>query len=119
MQKEKYRLRFFFDYNCGGCLWSDNKAAYEDFGVGVLDAETTDVVRNVCYPPKIKLPDELRRKVLYLDKKYSKSLDWNNPAGPSLWNEKQWIEFRAYANELYREISALLKDYFEIIYAQE
>lgn len=33
---EKFKLCFFFDYNSGGCLWSDNEAVYKNFGVGNL-----------------------------------------------------------------------------------
>lgn len=30
-KEPRYRLRFFFDYYCGGCLWSGNEAAYKKF----------------------------------------------------------------------------------------
>ncbi len=34
-----YQLRFFFDYNCGGCLWCGNDASYEKFDDGCLDSK--------------------------------------------------------------------------------
>ena len=56
MSSPTYRLRFFFDYNCGGCLWCDNDAAYQKFDVGPLDAEMYDLNGNVinCQLPSDK-----------------------------------------------------------------
>jgi len=33
----KYKLKYFFEYGAGGCLWGDNDLTYKDFGVGPLD----------------------------------------------------------------------------------
>ena len=43
MSQPFYKLRFCFDYHCGGSLWSYNDAALEKFGVGILDAATYDL----------------------------------------------------------------------------
>jgi hypothetical protein len=123
MSKEKtqatYRLRFFFDYGCGGCLWSDNDAAYEKYDVGTLDAVIYDPDGNVLQESKIKLPEQIRQKVLELDTLFSQSLDWNDPAGDSLWDKDQWNHFFKQTQELYKKISQELGDDFEVIYKQE
>ena len=67
-KKSAYRLRFFFDYNCGGCLWCDNEAAYQKYGVGTLDAAIFDLDGNIIQEARIKLPDPTRQKVLESDK---------------------------------------------------
>lgn len=115
----KYRLRFFFDYNCGGCLWSDNDKAYNDFGVGCLDAESFDVQGNIIQSARIRLTDDLKEKVLHLDKLYSESLDWSNPSGESLWTIDQWNDFYLQTRELYSQIVNFLGVYYEVVYKQE
>lgn len=119
MSKATYRLRFFFDYNCGGCLWSDNDAAYQKYDVGILDTDITDLNGKVIQEAKIKLPSSIRQKVLQLDKLYAESLDWNNPNGQSLWDTKQWDNFYEQTRNLYKEVSLTLGENFEIIYTQE
>jgi hypothetical protein len=114
----KYRLLFFFDYGCGGCLWCDNDAAYKKYDVGTLDAEVTDRNGNTIHA-RIKLPNVTRKKILKLDTLYNESLNWDDPAGPSLWNKEQWKDFHAQAKELHKEISEFLGADFEIIYKQE
>ena len=110
---------FFFEYNCGGCLWSDNDAAYQKFDVGVLDTDITDLQGNILIEARIKLPIEIKQKVLQIDKLYSESLERNNPGGPSTWNKIQWEDFYKKTRELHKEISLTLGDEFEIIYLQE
>ncbi|MGZ5218944.1 MAG: hypothetical protein ACXWC7_02665 [Chitinophagaceae bacterium] len=115
----KYKLRFFFDYNDGGCLWCDNDAAFQKFGSGVLDTDLIDLKGQVLQDAKIKLPEHLKRKVEQLDKLFAQSLDWNNPAGESLWDTNQWADFHNQATELHKEISMTLGDQFEISYQQK
>lgn len=117
--KPIYRLRFFFDYNCGGCLWSDNDAAYQNFGNGVLDAGIFDLEGNIIKEPSIKLPIEIKEKVLQLDKLFSQSIDWDNPGGQSKWDKNQWADFYKQTRELHKQISLALGKNFEIVYKQE
>lgn len=114
-----YRLRFLFDYNCGGCLWSDNDAAYNKFDTGVLDADIYDLEGNIVREASIKLPTEIKQKVIQLDKLFSQSLDWNNPSGQSMWDKNQWADFYKQTRELHKIISSALGDDFEIVYKQE
>lgn len=118
-KKPTYRLRFFFDYGCGGCLWCDNEEAYKKFDVGTIDAETYDLKGNVSEEARIRLPELTRNKVLKLDKLYSESLNYDDPTGPSLWNETDWEAFHRQTRELHIEISNFLGDDFELIYNQE
>jgi len=115
----KYKLRFFIDYNCGGCLWSNNDDAYDKFGIGCLDTEIYDLNGNIVEEAKIKLPASIRDQVLRLDKLYSESLNWNDPAGKSLWDNSQWNSFYEQTKELYRQIILTLGNDFEIVYKQK
>lgn len=114
-----YRLRFFFDYSSGGCLWPDNEAAYEKYGVGALDAETYDLNGKVNQEARIKLPNSTKQKILKLEKLYSESLNWEDPGGASMWDKSQWDNFYSWTRELHKEISNILGDDFEIIYQHE
>ena len=116
---KKYRLRFFFDYHSGGCLWSDNDTAYSKFGLGCLDADIYDTDGNIIEEAKIKLPTSLRDKVLQLDKLYAESLNWNDPTGQSLWDNAQWKSFYKQTRDLHRQIELNLSNEFEIVYEQE
>lgn len=118
-KKPTYRLRFFFDYGCGGCLWSDNEAAYKKYDVGTLDAEIYDLNGNISQEAKIKLPDSTKYKIIELDKLYSESLNWEDPVGNSMWNKSQWDNFHSQSRELHREISNILGTDFEIMYKQD
>ena len=119
MKNPKYRLRFFFDYNCNGCLWADNDAAYEKYDVGTLDAEIFDLNGKISQEARIKLPKTTSEKVLDLDKLYCESLDWSDPGGPSLWDKQQWADFYSKARQLHKEISEILGDTFEVVYKQD
>jgi hypothetical protein len=114
-----YRLRFFFDYNCGGCLWPGNDASFKKFGTGCLDAEILDLNGKVIQNARIKLPDDLKQSILYLDSLYSESLNWNDPVGTSLWNKDQWDNFYKQTGDLHSKISEQLGDDYEVIFEQK
>jgi hypothetical protein len=114
-----YRLRFFFDYGCGGCLWSDNEAAYQKFDVGTLDAEIYDTNGNLSREAKINLPELIKQKVVKLDQLYCESLNWEDPGGDSMWDKTQWDYFHSQTRDLCQEIAQQMGDDFEIIYKQE
>lgn len=118
MNKPTYRLSFFFDYHCGGCLWSDNDASFEKFGVGVLDAESYDLNGIIIQEAKIKLPYSIRQSTIALDKLFAESLNWSDPGGASLWDKNQWDSFYRQTRDLHEEISRTLGDHFEVIYKQ-
>jgi hypothetical protein len=122
MSNEKnptYRLHFFFDYGCGGCLWSDNDAAHKKYGGGVLDAELFDLDGKMIQEAHIKLPESTKQKVLELDKLYGESLNWENPGGESRWDISQWDNFHKQTRELHKEIVNILGADFEVTYKQE
>jgi hypothetical protein len=119
MSTPLYKLRFFFDYYCGGCLWSHNDAAFAKFGFGILDAATYDLKGNIIGEAKINLPPSIRKEIIALDKLYVESLNQKNPGGASLWNELQWENFYHRARAIHKKISLALGDAFEVVYAQE
>jgi hypothetical protein len=114
-----YRLRFFFDYGSGGCLWSGNEAAFQAFGVGALDADTYDAEGNIQEGAPIKLPAAIKERIAALDKRYAESLDGNDPGGPGLWTAAQAHAFYAEARDLCAIIGRALGDEFEVVYAME
>jgi hypothetical protein len=115
----KYKLRFSIDYNCGGCLWSDNDAAYDKFGIGCLDTEIYDLNDNIAQEARIKLPYAISQKTLELDKLYVQSLNWDDPAGKSLWDKIKWDGFYQMTRDLYTQIWLTLGDEYDVIYKQE
>lgn len=115
-----YRLRFLFDYGCEGCLWNSNDAAYEKFGVGVLDGTAYDLQGNVIQEPRIKLPDALRNKVLLLSALFDSSLNWDAPAEPEpSWTREKSADFDLKSMELFHEIGQFLGDDYELTYEHD
>jgi hypothetical protein len=108
-----YRLRFFVDYHCDGCLWPDNDAAYNKFGHGPLDADVFEI------GIRIQLPDATRQKVSALDELYCENLDWSDPGDGTQWDKQQWDDFYSKARQLHKEVSDILGDDFEVVYKQE
>ncbi len=113
--KAAYRLRFFFDYNCGGCLWNGNEASFEKFGLGCLDAEIYDLTGRVSQEARIKLPASIRQKVLELNDLYSTSIDFNKSAKEGSWSKIEWDKFYSGAKEVFDEISQFLGDDYILI----
>jgi len=114
-QTETYKLRYFFDYNCGGCLWSGDKATREKYDAGTLDSEIFNLKGELVEDARIKLPVPTKEKVQKLDALFSESLNWENPSGPSPWSQLQWESFYEQARDLHAEICGILGDDFEVI----
>jgi len=96
-----YKLRYFFDYGSGRCLWAANEEARErfDYAVG-FDA--------------LNLPFEVQSVGVRLLQRYDSSLDWDNPAGPSLWSDHDWANFYRDAEQFLEQVRACLGTDFEI-----
>jgi hypothetical protein len=98
----KYVMRFFFDYCSGTLLWSANDAARKMYD----------------YPVKLdRLPisSQLQTRGSALITDYDESLNWNDPGGPSPWDEATWAAFDAEALQLLNQLMAELGNEYFII----
>lgn len=93
--KEKVKLRYFFEYGTTGCLWFD----------GVIEGETT--------LKKMGLTKKAIDKSKKIAEKFQSCIDWNS--GNELWDENDWTFFIKEANDLYCEIQKELKNDYLII----
>ena len=58
---QKYRIRFFFDYGAGDCVWANNDLAQQDFGIGPIDKIVADKTGKLSSDILIQIEDlELR-----------------------------------------------------------
>lgn len=96
-----YKLTFNFDAGSGVCLWSDNDAAREAYDYAV---EHWD----------LPISENTKRKIDYVIAWYDTGLDWENPAGPSLWNEAEAAAFRQEASSLLENLKKELGSAFQI-----
>jgi len=96
-----YKLRFGFDPGSGICLWSDNELARDRFGYPVE-------LSSLGIAPSVKKQAE------ELIARFDTSLDWRDPAGPSLWSAVEREHFRADAADLLRSLQECLGAGFEI-----
>lgn len=118
-QLATYRMRFFFEYGGGGCLWCDNDAAFERYGFGSVDADIYGLDGKISRKASLEFVNPIRQKIDDFNILYDKSLNWNDPGGDSLWDDEEWKTFYAQTRALCKEISVFLGDEFDIIYLQE
>ena len=97
-----YRLKFMFDWGSGVCLWSANKNAEERFGDYPIPCSEL--------PVSLDLKEKLDRLIEWHDE----ALNWNDPSGDLLWDDRQVNEFLAMAENLYLELCEELSDEYDI-----
>ncbi|MDE5985238.1 MAG: hypothetical protein K2H13_08300 [Eubacterium sp.] len=95
-----YKLRFFCDYG-GGCIWSDNDKAVNEFGV-MVNSDT------------LPISDNLKEKIKELENAFQESIDWNDPSSSLIWNDIQKQDFAERESEIYHKLSSELGENFEI-----
>ncbi len=93
-----YRLKFWFEHG-GGCLWSANDAAREQYGY------------KVDYTA-LPITEELQQELRVLEADYHTILDWDDPAAGYQWSAEQRANFKKRAYLAYKALcDALGKDY--------
>lgn len=97
----RYALRFFFDPGSGICLWAACPEARERFGYPIE-------------PRQLPLPRAVRERINELVDWYDTSVDWEYPAGPSLWDDAEQERFTRAARQLLAVLRAQLGPDFEI-----
>lgn len=91
-----------FDWGSGVCLWSANKNAEDRFGAYPIVCSVLPVSRD--------LKEKLERLIEWHDE----ALNWNDPSGGLLWDDRQVNEFLVVAKNLYRKLCSELSDEYEI-----
>ncbi len=81
----KYEFRFMFDYCAETCLWSDNEAAIEKYGIGSVDLD------------EFPLSTELKAELISLCDKHDTALDWKNPQNGIIWTSEEQYAFMGQA----------------------
>jgi len=94
-------LRYFFDPGSGTCLWSGNDAARARFDYPVRAED-------------LPLSAETRERADRITTWYDSGLNWNDPTGPSPWDEDEETRFAAAAQELLGVLRRELGPEFEV-----
>lgn len=105
--RQKYRIRFLFDYGAGGCLWADNELAKQDFGIGPIDKAIADKTG--------KLSDEILKLIEELDDRHADYYNKDYPPDPSLWRQSECDGFNQQVDTLLNSLKRQLSPDFEII----
>jgi hypothetical protein len=98
----KYTLKYIFDWGSSVCLWS-------------ADQETEDYFKD--YPidhTKLPISDELKKELDHLILWHDEALDWSNPGGALLWDEKQIGIFIEAAEKCYYRLCEELGSDFDV-----
>ncbi len=104
--RQKYQLRFFFDYGAGGCLWAGDNLTMEAFGLGPIDEEIANKTG--------KLSAELLREIEKLDERHADYLNKDYPPDPSLWRQSDCNDFNEKVDSLLSNLTQQLSTDFEI-----
>ena len=105
--EQKYKLRFFFDYGAGGCLWADNDLARRDFGFGPIDKTIAEKTGQIT--------TETLKQIEKLDDLHSNYLNKDYPVDPSLWRKNECDDFNQQIDILVNSLKQQLSSDFEII----
>lgn len=101
----QYRMRYFFDWGSGVCLWADNE----------------ETVNKYDYPIDISLLPVSENLKEYLEKLinwHDTALNWNDPGGDLLWDQEQQDEFLAAAEVGYDRLRSELDDEYVVVYEE-
>jgi len=96
-----YALRYFFDPGSGICLWAGCDAARDRFGYPVAARQ-------------LPLPRATRERISQLVDWYDRSVDWEYPAGPSLWDADEVEHFARAARQLLGVLRVQLGPDFDV-----
>ncbi len=96
-----YTYRFWFEHG-GGCLWSANDAAREQYGYKV-DYTALPITK------------DLQKELGILEAEYHTILDWDDPAAGCQWSEEQKADFVKRAHLVYEALCAELGENYTVI----
>jgi hypothetical protein len=99
-EMKRYELRIWFEHG-GGCIWSKNKEAENEYGY-LVDYKA------------LNLSSIVVEELSLLEDEYATFLDWDNPGAPSLWTKEQKDDFLLRANKVYEKIVEELGMNFQI-----
>ncbi len=95
-----YTFRFWFEHG-GGCLWSANDAAREQYGYKV-DYKV------------LPITEELKKELAAMEVEYHTVLDWNDPAAGCQWSAEKTADFEKRAHLAYEMLCAELGENYTI-----
>jgi hypothetical protein len=99
----KYKLRYFFEWRAGSCLWSGNDEAYKTYDVGPIN------------PSRLPLSKATIKKIKQLSELHDTSMNWSNPSGPSPWSKEKLERFEQEGKRLLERIRRELGEEYEVI----
>ena len=102
----KYKIRYFFDYSAGSCLWSGNELTKKKYGYPILDFE------------KLGLSNTTIQEIKHLASVYETSFNNEDPHYLA-WDIKQCADFDLKSKKLFKKISYELSDNFELVYEMD
>lgn len=98
-----YKLRYFFDFGSGVCLWSGNDTAHVHFDSYPITSDN------------LPISYTLQKRIEFLVSWYDTFLDWDNVPNSSRWSNQENNQFRVAAQELLHLLREELGTNFEVI----
>jgi hypothetical protein len=98
----RYRVRYFFDYGSGTCLWSANDAARGAFGYPID-------------PGALPLTPQTVAEIGRLCAWFDTSLNWDYPPDPGPWSQEECDRFNHATRSLLTAVAHELASDFEVL----
>jgi hypothetical protein len=98
-----YKLRYFFDFGSGVCLWSANDAAQDRFKNYPIDEY------------KLPVSKTLQKRIQFILAWHDTFLDWDDVPQPSQWCDRESKAFSLAAQEVLTLLRQELGHEFEIV----
>lgn len=101
-----YRVRFFFDWGSGCCLWAANDQTRDRFGYPIHHHD-------------LELPDGLAHELDRLEAWRNTALNWDYPPDPGPWREPECEAFNAAVTAAFGALAEALGRDWELVYENE
>lgn len=97
-----WHLKLMFEWG-GGCLWCDNAAARDVFGVGPVEE-------------RLGLSGALLSRLNNLSRKHDTALNWQSPIEPGPWTPEDHAAFEASVEPVLTRLEEELGPHFRVRY---
>lgn len=93
-------LKLMFEWR-GGTLWPDDEATRRRYDVGPIE-------------DRLGLPPELLARLDAMTEWHDTALDWDDPGGPSPWDDAEFARFQEAAEAMRAEVERVLGPGFRV-----
>jgi hypothetical protein len=115
LSRRTKKLRFFFDWSAGGCLWAGDDETLQILGYGPVDCDSFDIDGKVSQESSLALPKQIKALIATMDVEHATALNPHYQPDPSLWRQEQCDAFNTKIDKLLKLLTEELGREYLII----